>query len=283
MKLEQLKESYAYPDSKFIPLQGMDVHYRDVGEGPVIILIHGMFSSLHTWEHWIEKLSKDFRVIALDLPNYGLTGPHPKGMFKYIFSDFLDEFTDALSVESCMIAGNSLGGFAAWEFAVRYPKKVSKMILINSAGYFLIPPPIMLAIAMPTAGWIMSMIRLPRKISSGILKAVYGNKDRIPNGKLDLYHDLNSYSGNISASVKVIHYIRNRLVNFNTEGLKHLKQKTLVMWGDMDRWIPVSHAQRYCDDIPNSSKIIYSGAGHIPMEELPEKTSEDARKFFTSN
>ena len=131
--LDEIKRRHTYADSKFIQVQGMDVHYRDVGEGPVLILLHGMFSSLHTWEEWIDTLKEDFRVIALDAPNYGLTGAHPKGMFKHIYSDFLNDFTDALGISECMLAGNSLGGWMSWEFAGRYPEKVKKVILIDDS------------------------------------------------------------------------------------------------------------------------------------------------------
>ena len=87
--LEEIKQRHELPDSKYLELQGMKIHYRDVGQGPVLLLLHGMFSSLHTWNDWSDILSKRFRVICLDNPNYGLTGPHPKGVYKHMYSDFL--------------------------------------------------------------------------------------------------------------------------------------------------------------------------------------------------
>ena len=113
--LSELKKNYTNDFSSFVSIQGMDVHYRDEGEGPVIILLHGTGSSLHTWDKWTKILSENYRVIRLDLPAYGLTGPHPQK--KYALDDyrlFLEEFLKKLELNKFMLAGNSLGGAIAW-------------------------------------------------------------------------------------------------------------------------------------------------------------------------
>ena len=90
--LEELQQRYQYPDSHYIKLQGMNVHYHDTNntgqeDAPVLLLLHGIFASLHTWNAWTEALSPYFRVISIDNPNFGLTGSHPKGMNKNLYSD----------------------------------------------------------------------------------------------------------------------------------------------------------------------------------------------------
>ncbi len=76
--LEELAPTYAAAPSQFMALNEMKIHYRDEGVGTPIVLIHGTGASLHTWEAWTKELIKDYRVIRLDLPAYGLTGQDPK-------------------------------------------------------------------------------------------------------------------------------------------------------------------------------------------------------------
>lgn len=277
--LDEIKRRHAYPDSKFIHIQGMDVHYRDVGEGPVLILLHGMFSSLHTWEDWIETLKHDFRVIALDAPNYGLTGAHPKGMYKHIYSDFLNDFTDALDIKECMLAGNSLGGWMSWEFAGRYPEKVKKIILIDAAGFLFVVPWLLLTLAMPGATLLGQRIKYPKGAFWSVIKDVFGDRSKVTKEKVDRYYDLSMREGNRAASARVVRFIRNNF-GFRTHYMKNIHQPTLVMWGRKDRWIPLRHVTSFKKHIRHCEAIIYDGAGHMPMEEIPDISVKDAREFL---
>ncbi|MEL6969858.1 MAG: alpha/beta fold hydrolase [Bacteroidota bacterium] len=88
---ETLWERYAYPDSKTVEIDGMPVHYRVTGDGPSVVLIHGTGSSLHTWEGWINDWQDLFQFIAVDLPAFGLTGPHPERDYSIAaYVDFMD-------------------------------------------------------------------------------------------------------------------------------------------------------------------------------------------------
>ena len=86
--LEELAPKYAEEPSQFMALNGMKIHYRDEGDGPVIVLIHGTGASLHTWEDWTKALVKNYRVIRLDLPAYGLTGQDPQK--RYSSKDYVE-------------------------------------------------------------------------------------------------------------------------------------------------------------------------------------------------
>ena len=77
--LEELEKLYTDEYSHFMEVNGLRVHYRDVGSGPVIVLVHGIMSSLQTWDGWSRQLEKSYRVISLDVPGYGLTGPGKPG------------------------------------------------------------------------------------------------------------------------------------------------------------------------------------------------------------
>ena len=127
MTLEELKEKYTYKSSGFIPVDGLDIHYCDEGEGEVVLLIHGTFSSLHSFDDWTEILKKRYRVIRLDLPGFGLTGPHPDHLYSIEnYIDFIDKFLTSLNIKSCSVAGNSLGGWLSWEFSLKYTTTVTE-------------------------------------------------------------------------------------------------------------------------------------------------------------
>lgn len=284
--LATLKQRYEYADSQYIDLQGMSVHYRDTNntgsaDAPVLILLHGIFASLHTWEDWTKALSPYFRVISIDNPNFGLTGPHPKGMKIHLYSDFLNEFTDALNLQTVQVAGNSLGGWMSWEFAARFPHKVEKIILLDSAGFFFIPPPILITMGLPAGGWLAARTPLPRKALHSIIATTYGDKSRLKKTMSNLYYDLLMRSGNRQAGARVMAFIRNR-GGFNKRLLKDVKQPVLIMWGKNDRWIPPSHVDLFKQALPQAQVIMYDHCGHMPMEERPEQSARDALAFLLS-
>ena len=103
MQLSELIEKYTNENSKFINIDGLDVHYRDEGKGEVLLLIHGTFSSLHTYDVWANILKDHFRIIRLDLPGFGITGPSIDNKYSIeLFTEFILEFLDAIKVKKCV-------------------------------------------------------------------------------------------------------------------------------------------------------------------------------------
>lgn len=277
--LDTLRQRHEYLESHYIELQGMQVHYRDVGQGPVLLCLHGIFASCHTWEGWTDQLQHDFRVISIDCPNFGLTGPHPQGMRTQLYSDFIDEFLTALGIDRCHLAGNSLGGWMAWEFAGRFPERVDKVILLDSAGFFFVPPPILMLMGLPLMGWISSHMVLPRIIVSAIVCSTYAQPERLHPTVAHRYFDLLMRPGNRCAAARVLAYIRNH-GGFNKQVLKRVSAPVLIMWGEQDQWIPSSHVKKFQRKLPQAEVIRYSNCGHLPMEEIPQQSAEDARAFL---
>jgi pimeloyl-ACP methyl ester carboxylesterase len=140
---ESLRAAYAPPPSRFVRVDGMDVHYRDEGPtavpragAPTVVLLHGMGASLHTWDAWTAALRDSLRVVRLDLPGYGLTGPFPAGDYRNAaYVAFLDRFLTAVGVGRASLAGNSMGGEIAWRFAAAHPARVERLVLVDAAGY----------------------------------------------------------------------------------------------------------------------------------------------------
>ena len=114
---------YTNDHSRFAVVNGSLIHYRDEGSGSTLLLLHGVFSSLHTFDAWTKILSKNFRVLRLDLPGFGLsqvTASHEYSMKSYL--SYVKEFLRMMGVAHCFMAGSSFGGWLAWEFVLKHSK-----------------------------------------------------------------------------------------------------------------------------------------------------------------
>ncbi len=272
--VEVLKAKYAGEPSQFIDIKGLEVHYRDQGRGPVLLCLHGMYSSLHSWEAWVKELSGRYRLIALDLPGFGLTGPAPFAYSKDNYIKFLNAFINKMALKEFYLVGNKIGAYYAWNYAIRFPNQVKKLVIIDAPGYKMPLPLPMRLIASPF-GYFVKWI-MPRFIFALNAREL---PERIRQDTVDTYYELMMRPGNREA-------LRSLLVNlykeFSSDGadVVNIKVPTLIMWGTKDRWVPLDFAERFHNDIKNSQLIMYDEAGHLLNEEIPEKTAMDVDRFF---
>jgi len=275
--VDEVKMKHANNASRFIDISGINVHYRDEGSGPVLVLVHGILSSLHTWEGWVKKLSGDYRIISLDLPGYGLTGPANFEYNKENYMIFLNNFFDSLKLKKFHMAGSSLGGYFVWNYAKEYPDKVDKIILLDSAAYPQELPNAISLFTIPVIGYFSTLIT-PRFIYEKYIKEMYANPDRVEKRVLDRYYDLIMRSGNRKA-VRKIFKVLEAQVKFEPQGISEIHMPVLIMWGTKDTWVPFQQ-NRWKKDLPDSEIIQYKNVGHIPMEEIPAKSANDAHYFL---
>ena len=124
------------PDSRFVPVDGLRVHYQRAGRGAAAVLLHGSASSLHGFERVAALLLPSLDVIRLDLPGFGLTGPRADRDYRIpTYASMLARFMEALNVPRYAVVGNSLGGNIAWNLALDHPERVNGLVLINATGY----------------------------------------------------------------------------------------------------------------------------------------------------
>jgi len=274
-KVSELTEKYAPSPSKFIEIDGMNVHYRDEGnpkDSLPIILIHGTGSSLHTYNEWTNNLTKNRRVLRMDLPAFGLTGPFPDRKYsiqKYV--TFVEHFLEKKGVGKCVLAGNSLGGNIAWQFTVKNPEMVEKLILIDASGYPFKPDsmPIVFTIAQtPILNKILTVIT-PRFMAKSSVENVYSDKTKVTEPLVNRYFDLTLRAGNRQALVDRMTMKEDTLAHLN---IMNIQQPTLLLWGEHDKLVPINNAYRFHNDLPNDTLVILKNSGHVPMEESPEES-----------
>ncbi len=281
--LAELKEKYSLENSKFINIKNMPVHYTIDGTGEkTLVLLHGTGSSLHTWNSWLEEFKDYYRVIRLDLPGFGLTGPNPKGRYDRIFySIFLETFVDKLNLGKFHLAGNSFGGYVAWNYALNHPAKVDKLILLDASGYPRedVPTPLGFRLAKDeTIGSYMEKIT-PRYLVEKTVCDAYEDDSMASKEIVDRYFDLLLREGNRKALMLKMQHIKYD----NWDKIKLIQNPTLIMWGNKDAVVPPSHAYKFHKDIKDSEFIMYDDIGHLPMEEIPERSAKDVLEFLDTN
>lgn len=278
-----LAERWAPPPSQFVALAGMRVHLRDEGprDDPVpIVLIHGTSASLHTWQGWVRVLSAHRRVISFDLPGFGLTGPAPDADYTIeAYVRFMRILLDHLGIERCVLAGNSLGGDIAWETAYALPKRVEKLVLVDSGGYPFVSTSVPIGFRLARVPVLNRLVEnlLPRGLIEGSLRSVYGDPSKVTPELVDLYFDMARRDGNRVALAR--RFAQNDL-GAHSGRIATLKLPTLILWGGRDRLVPPENAQRFHRDIAGSTLVMFDDLGHVPQEEDPARTVAAVEDFL---
>ena len=284
--LNELKIKYANSSSSFIAVNGMDVHFRDEGvqtDTIPIILIHGTGASLHTFNAWSDRLKKLHRVIRMDLPAYGLTGPFPDGNYTMAhYIAFLKDFLTALNIKKCVLAGNSLGGAIAWNFTLEQPSMVTKLILIDASGYPIASKSVPIAFSLakiPVINKLLSFIT-PRFLVRASVENVYFDSSKVTDLVVERYFNLTLRAGNRKAFVDRIKTPKDTSTYKN---IKYIQQPTLILWGAQDLLIPVENAYKFQEDLPNNTLVILENTGHTPMEESPLESLAPVLNFLKTS
>lgn len=280
-----LEAKYGGPPSQFIVLpDGARAHYRERGPGdaPVLLLIHGSNASLFTWEPWTKRLDDAFRVVAVDLPGHGLTGAVPNHDYSQAgMTAFVKEFADKIGLGRFALAGNSMGGGIAARFAEEYPDRVTHLILVDAAGMPVkqgdrIPLAFRLA-RMPVLNQIVLHITPRSLVKEGLNDAIV-RKSVLTDAMIDRYWDFARMEGTREATAERFQLPR---VSFVRDHISAIKAPTLILWGEQDHLIPVAAANKFHAAIPGSKLIVYPATGHIPMEEVADRSAADVRAFLS--
>lgn len=287
---EEITEKYQTPQSHFIEVDGVNVHVRFMGEGEPIFLLHGSFSSLHTWDVWQQELSPYFLTISLDFPGHGLTGPDE--MKRYTVQDYSElvlSLAEKLNLKKFHLAGNSMGGAVALQIASTRPDQVLTLNLVDASGAPKMETRSLDSTQNSTRGggaWVFKLIEnpiistvflkcTPKFLFAMNMKEVYGDQSKIQSETTDRYFELMLREGNRQATLDRLSLPKKSTVDF-----ERLTMPTLILWGRKDSWIPLSQAYALEKAIPRSNLIIFDEAGHVPMEEIPTKSVAEYLSFL---
>ncbi|CAA2141295.1 alpha/beta fold hydrolase [Hyphomicrobium sp. ghe19] len=274
-----LEAKYLNSPTDYLDVDGLRLHVRNSGPrgAPVVILLHGFGSSLHTWEPWARALADKYHVIRYDLPGFGLTGADPTG-------DYTEErgvhvlaaLMEKLSIQRASLIGNSIGGRLVWHFAARYPGRVDKLVLISPDGFASPGYEYGKAPAVPLLARMMNYV-LPRSFLKANLAPAYADLSRLSDATVDRYYELMLAPGVRGAMIARMEQTR---LEPPEPLLKSIEAPTLLVWGEQDNLIPISNASDYMKALPHATLVRLPELGHVPQEEDPTSSLSPVRAFL---
>jgi len=282
---EILEAKYADADSHFVDLPGgYHVHYRDAGDPnlPLLVLLHGFGDSFTSWEGWVRELKTRFHILSPDFPGHGLTrAPRGSRLNAEGLADFVDAFAAQLALPKFAVAGNSMGGGAAWQLAVRHPQRIDALILVDAAGFANDKPPGEVPLAFkilkyPIGRALLRNIDNRPLIEEGLKTDVY-DKSLITPFIVDRWADFQRAPGHRAILMGID---MGAPVRPTAELVSAIKVPTLILWGESDPLIEPAAAAKFAAAIPGAKLIIYPKVGHLPQIEIPQRSAADVAEFL---
>ncbi|WP_375479569.1 alpha/beta fold hydrolase [uncultured Jatrophihabitans sp.] len=277
--------------TRLVRAGGIDTFYLESGpvDAPPVVLVHGLSATNASMLPLIPALSKDFHVLAPDLPGHGGTQATSAQHAARFLGDWLIAFLRETCDQPAVLVGNSLGGRTSLEAALNSPYEVRGLVLLCPAVAFrklrqLVPfvrlvPDEIAALPFP----------IPRRMAMGGLRNLFAHPDRLPEAWLDAAMD---------EFIRVFSMRPNRLAIFSAlrhiyldepfgesgfwDRLPALKPPSLFVWGDVDRLVPAGFARFVEEALPTAESIVLADCGHVPQFEYREKTAQLTRDFITA-
>ena len=281
----ELTARWAPPPSQFVRIGGFAAHVRDEGrrdDPQPLVLLHGTSASLHTWDGWVRALEGTHRVIRVDMPGFGLTGPAPDGDYTIdAYVRFVVTLLDHYGLERCVLVGNSFGGQVAWETALAEPARVRALVLVDSAGYAIKSQSVPIAFRLarvPALEPLLSHVT-PRLVIEASVENVYGDPGLVTPELVDRYYELTLREGN---RVALVQRFLQAPAGPDQQRIREIAVPTLILWGGRDRLIPSAYGLRFEQDISGSRRVEFPALGHVPHEEDPATTVAAVREFLAA-
>jgi pimeloyl-ACP methyl ester carboxylesterase len=261
------------PDSRYVVVDGVRPRYTTGGGGKeAIVFIHGFSSSLFTWRECLAPISTQYRVFALDLKGFGFSGKPQSDYSIGEYVDFVIHFMDAVGLEKATLCGNSMGGNIAWRAALQYPKRVDRLILVDSSGYASPHsgvPFIMKLGRLPGAEMLFSILTTRGRIRSSLASAYYDDA-KVTEDAVNAYYYPTRTPGAMYAPLARLRSGRSENEKWQ-DSISELSLPTCIIWGENDTWVPPEDALRFHTDISGSMLVMIPECGHLPEEEEPER------------
>jgi pimeloyl-ACP methyl ester carboxylesterase len=259
------------PPEKVVSVYGQGIHYYEAGQGPAVILLHGLGGDGTRWAANLGPLSQQFHVYALDEIGFGNSD---KPLIEYqieTFSDFLRGFMEALSIPKATLVGNSLGGWIALDLAIRQPRLVERLVLVDAGGLS------------PERGAPRAAVDLNPATLAGtrrLLEVLFYDPQRVTDAAVRQTFERRLKSGN-GYTIQRLQAGTRAGGQWVDEHLGTIQVPTLVLWGREDRLIPVSVGERFQKAIPGARLVVIPECGHLPQVEKPREFNAALLAFLT--
>lgn len=273
-------------ERKFIDIRGTRIAYSDEGEGESVVFVHGFGTFSFTWHYLLEELVKlkiQKRYITLDLKGFGYSAkPNNNKYTPYDQARSLKNFINRLSLRNITLVGHSFGGGVILTMLLLLGARVliSKVILIDSAGYFQKLPSFIERLRIPILNRLMLYVSNSSLLFQWVLEDVFYDKTKI---KKELVYEYAKILDLPKAQESLLRSAKKISLD-DTLKLEKMFQKidvpTLIIWGEKDRIIPLGYGYRFKRDIPNAQLAVIPRCGHAPQEECPKECAKFIAKFL---
>jgi pimeloyl-ACP methyl ester carboxylesterase len=293
---ESVIARFADAQSKFIDVDGVNIHYKDQGSGPPILLMQGTLGDLADWDGWADVLSKRYRVLRFDMPAFGLSGQLRSGNYSADrMLSLIDAFMDQMGVERFAIAGTSYGGLVAFRYAATRTDRITALILANSAGVEYGKRPAQIATAsLPTGP-----ATAPASAPAGETRANIFTDPVITAADVEV--NLRHVLANQALVTPLM--VERKLAFTNMQGrleeslagrklyergdplrvLARVRAPALVLWGAANKALDPKTADAFVEAMKNAcsaKRIVYGDAGHLLIVDKAAQSAADAMAFL---
>jgi len=270
-----------------LEIDGREVNYCELGEGPTILFVHGLGAS---WQSWLEQMpdfAASHRVVAMDLPGFGYSESPSEDISIEYYARWTAKLMDILGIESAAVVGNSMGGFVSAELAIKFRERVQRLVFVSAAIFW------------QNRRRAQPLVQLARMSDAVVARALVRATDDIATRRRLRYAAL------ASAGFRYPQYVSDELAHEmvrsarRTDGflpalealagydleeeLPKIGCPTLIVWGANDQLVSVKDAERLEDLIPDSRRVVFERTGHVAMLERPERFNRLLREFLAED
>jgi pimeloyl-ACP methyl ester carboxylesterase len=276
-------------DLQHMELHGHRVAYRTAGDGPVVVLVHGITSTSATWERVMPYLARRFNVLAPDLLGHGGSAK-PRGDYSLgAYASGIRDLLLALGHQRATIVGHSLGGGVAMQLAYQFPERCERLVLIDSGGLGREVNALLRAATLPGAEFVLPLLASTGLVDAGRMVGRFFGRLGLRLGT-DIEEMARGHASlsDPAARAAFVHTLRTIVdpsgQRASATDRLYLAERVpfLIVWGDRDPIIPLAHGEAAHGQVPSSRFEVFEGAGHFPHIDDPQRFVDVLQEFIDS-
>jgi len=264
------------------------LYYETRGSGAPIILLHGFGGNIYTWRHLIEPLSRDHKLILIDVKGFGKSPkPNDKNYEVRDQAELIFKFVVAHELTNLTLIGHSFGGGVALLTALKLlkerPGSLKQLVLIDTAAYKQDLPDFVNVLRTPVLGPLVSSVLSDKQKVRMILKKAYYDDSKITEDQVTAYAAPLQSAGATHALIRTAKSIIPADIQQISERYKDIRVPTLILWGRQDKLVPLQIGERLNKEIVSSELVVINNCGHMPHEERPEEAINAISGFLRAH